>query len=69
MLGNLSLLTKLYDKSSLILLGQASSRSNFKQAQEAGRKLSQHFYNNVDIVVGLCWRGSSLLFLDSNYIH
>ena len=59
----LCLVTSLY-------LGQRSSWSNSKQAQGTGMKLIQHCYNNVGIVVGLCWRCfSSLCFLDSNYIY
>ena len=56
--------------SSLFLIGHGGSRSDSKQAQGAGMKLIQHWYNDVDIVVGLCWRCfSCLCFLDSNYFH
>ena len=40
--------------SSLFLIGHGGSQSDSKQAQGAGMKLIQHWYNDVDIVVGLC---------------
>ena len=58
------------DVSSLILEGERSSRSDSKQAQGAVAKIIQHCYNNVGIVVGLCWRCFSFLgFLNSTFIH
>ena len=70
MFGNFYLLTHPCDVSSLFLKREGSSRSDSKQPQVAGMKLIQHCYNDVDIVMGLCWRCfSSLCFLDSNYIH
>ena len=71
MLGSFPLLiTHPCDMSFLFLKGGGSSRSDSKQAQGAGMKLIQHFYNDVDIVAGLCWRCfRSLCCLNFNYIH
>ena len=55
--------------SSLFSKEEGSSRSDSKQTQVAAKKLTEHYYNNVDIAAGLFWHCfSSLFFLDSNYI-